>query len=92
LPQAYWFGKPVVSTRVGSIPEVLDDGETGILIEPGNEYTLADAIVRLLLDPVLCQKMGKKAKNKLEHDLSWSTIARKTVATYEHAQSRLLRS
>jgi len=87
VPIAYLFGRPVVATRVGSIPEVVDDGKTGLLVEPGDEQSLANAVVKLLRDPDTCKSMGKAAAAKLEQDLSWQIIAKKTLQVYENARS-----
>jgi len=88
LPVAFMFGRPVVATRVGSIPEVMDDGKTGYLVEPGDERALAEAIIRLLQDADLRKAMGKAAAARLERGLSWKTIAAKTLAVYERARMR----
>lgn len=88
LPVAYMFGRPVVASRVGSIPEVVDDGETGYLVEPGDERALAQAVIRLLEDAPLREAMGKAARAKVERDLSWNGIAEKTLAVYERAQAQ----
>lgn len=87
VPLAYLFGRPIVSTRVGSIPEIVDDGKTGCLVEPGDERALANAIVRLLRDRPVREAMGRAAAVKLERDLSWNAIATKTLAVYECARA-----
>lgn len=56
--EAMSLGKPVVATRVGGIPEVVIDGETGLLVDPDEPHELANAIRRLLLDPALARRMG----------------------------------
>lgn len=87
IPIAYMFKRPVVATRVGSIPEVVEDGKTGLLVEPGDERSLADAIVRLLLSPDLRRSMGEAGNLKLQQGLSWKSIAEKTLKVYEFAMS-----
>jgi len=82
IPIAYSFGKPVVVTDVGSIPEVVEEGKTGLVIPPGNPEALARAIVSLLKDPKRRREMALRAKNKAETDLSWKTVARKTAEVY----------
>jgi len=86
VPLAYLFGRPVVCTRVGSIPEVVDHGITGYLVEPNDPAALADAMVRLLQDEDLRATMGRAAAIKAERDLSWEAIALKTTAIYERAR------
>ena len=63
LVTAYSFGKPVVASRVGCLSEYVDDGVTGILVEPANVEELASAVVKLLQDDSLRHRMGENAKN-----------------------------
>ena len=58
-------GKPVVATRVGSLPDLIDDGENGFLVEPGDSGAMAERIIRLLKNPELAVKMGKKGREKV---------------------------
>jgi glycosyltransferase involved in cell wall biosynthesis len=85
VPIAYRHARPVVATRVGSIPEVVEDGVTGLLVQPGDEHALALAVITLLQDDALRQKMGLQASEKLSRDLSWEAIAQKTRMVYERA-------
>jgi glycosyltransferase involved in cell wall biosynthesis len=82
LPLAYEFGKPVVATRVGAIPEVVEDGESGLLVDPGAPEQLAAAIVRLLRDPALRKRLGEGARRLAETHLSWKEIAARTASIY----------
>ncbi|HOD99973.1 MAG: glycosyltransferase family 4 protein [Kiritimatiellia bacterium] len=59
--EAMCHGLPVVASRVDGIPEMVVDGETGILVEPENVEGFADALMRLLADPELRQRMGAAA-------------------------------
>jgi len=83
IPIAYAFGKPVVATRVGSIPEVVKDGKTGILVPPEDPDALAEAIIFLLKNEVKRKEMGKEAKNYGEEELSWDKAAKKTFLLYK---------
>ncbi len=58
LMEAMAAGCPVVSTRVSGIPELVRDGKTGLVVEPGDAAALADAIERLVGDPTLARKLG----------------------------------
>ena len=64
--EAMSAGLPVVSTRVGGIPDVIDDGVDGILVTPGDIAALAEAIKRLLRDPSLRSRMGSAGRCKVE--------------------------
>ena len=77
IPLAYSFGKPVIATKVGSIPEIVEDGITGLLVESRDEKALASAIVSLLSDDNLVKKMGKNALRYCKKNLSWDSIAKK---------------
>jgi len=85
IPVAYAFGKPVVATTVGGIPDIVDEGQTGFLIPPDNVQALADAIIAMLRDPQRRLEMGRKALLKSQQELSWAGIARKTVEVYRKA-------
>jgi len=82
IPIAYAFGKPVVATHVGSIPDLVEDGETGYLVPPRDAPKLAQAITSLLKDGALRQRMGECARRKAFTHLSWDTIATKTREVY----------
>ena len=85
IPTAYGFKKPVVVTNVGAIPEIVDDGVTGFIVPPKNPEALAEAIVKLLKNEKLRREMGENAYKKLKTDLSWDTIAEKTIEVYRRA-------
>lgn len=80
---AYSFGKPVVATKVGCLPEYVQDNVTGLLVDSANVEQLAEAIICLLSDGSLRHRMGENArkwvlaKNK--------DVAEQTVKTYEKA-------
>jgi len=79
------FKKPVVATTVGAIPEVVEDGKTGLLVPPKNPEALADAIIKLLKDDNLRKEMGENAYRKMKEELSWDKIAEKTIKVYKEA-------
>jgi len=62
LLEAQALGTPVVSTRVGAIPEIVVDSETGLLVKPGSIDQLAEAIERLLTDEKLRRRMSQRAR------------------------------
>jgi glycosyltransferase involved in cell wall biosynthesis len=65
LQEAGLAGKAVVATRVGGIPEVVVDGETGILVSPDNPEELARALLRLIDRPEEAREMGRKARQRI---------------------------
>jgi len=88
VPLAYAFKKPVVVTDVGSIPEVVDNGETGYIVPPKDPKKLAGAIIDLLKDKEKRRKMGENAYKKGEEQLSWDNIAVKTIRVYKKVLSK----
>lgn len=82
IAAAYAFGRPVVATRVGSLPEAVLDGVTGLLVPPGDPIALAQAISALLLDAPRRQALGSAAQRWAHEHLSWGLIARQTIAVY----------
>lgn len=85
IPVAYAFGKPVVATSVGGIPDVVDHGHTGYLVPPRDAKALAEAIINLLKDSEKRVDMGRKALQKARDELSWANIAKRTLLVYERA-------
>jgi len=83
---AYAFGKPVVASRVGGLPDVVIEGQTGLLVPPADTLSLAEAIITLLKDTPLRQKMGQQAQQFAETELSWQRIAQKTLKVYYQAR------
>jgi glycosyltransferase involved in cell wall biosynthesis len=74
---------PVVATCVGGIPEIVEDGTTGILIPPQDPAALAGAIQRLVDDPVLAQAMGQRAYERVRSVFTLPNQAEQTTALYE---------
>ena len=81
--EAMAFGLPVVATSVGGLPEVVEDGVTGILVPPGNSEALADAIIRLLRDPDLRQRMGWAGQERVRAEFTVDQVVAQTLAVYE---------
>ena len=87
--EAMATGKTIVGTSVGGIPQIIAEGETGILVPPINPEELAYAIVSLLNNNRKCDLMGLNARKKAEMDFSWQIIARQTQDLYQRVvQSR----
>jgi len=83
LMTALAFGKPIVASRVGGFAEVLKDGVHGFLVDPGDVEALAQALARLLADDELRARMGKAVQELAGGELSWESIAKKTIGVYE---------
>ncbi len=79
---------PVVATRVGGMTEIVEDGKTGFLVDPGDPSALAEPILRLLADDTLRNAMGRAARERAVQLFSWDRIAEGLVEQY----SRICRS
>jgi glycosyltransferase involved in cell wall biosynthesis len=77
--EAMASGLPIVACRSAAVPEVVSDGEAGLLVPPDDPKALARALIRLLRDPLLRRRMGEAGMRKArEH--AWEEIARRFVA------------
>jgi starch synthase len=74
-------GKAVVATQSGSIPEVV--GKAGILVQPNDPFSLANAIKKLILDEKLRYELGKKARERAETNFSLMAVSKKLKQIYE---------
>jgi glycosyltransferase involved in cell wall biosynthesis len=82
LQVAYAFGKPVIATNTGGLPEVVEDGVSGFLVPPKSPEILAEKILHFLQDPKTAPKMGRAAKELSESKYSWAPIAEKIHKIY----------
>ena len=85
VPVAYNYGKPVVATDVGALSDCVMDGETGLLVPPKDPKALAAAIVRLIKNPALAQKMGNAGREWVVDECSPAAVARQHVEVYKKA-------
>lgn len=84
LLEAMASGKPVIGTDAGGVAEVIHDGESGILVKPGDSESLADAIGRLADDPGLRSRMGFRGRAFAEQH-TWSKTVELTRQVYQEA-------
>jgi glycosyltransferase involved in cell wall biosynthesis len=80
--EAMTCGRAVVSTRAGGLPEVVIDGETGLLVPPHDEPALARALVDLLRDPVRREAMGATGRARVIEAFSVETMVQETLKVY----------
>ena len=78
---------PVVASRVGGIPEVVVDGETGLLVPPADPTALAEAINLVLNSQELSRRFGEAGRARVEKHFSWQAIAMQTKEVYESVVS-----
>jgi glycosyltransferase involved in cell wall biosynthesis len=80
--EAMSASRPLVGTRVGGIPELIEEGVTGLLVEPASAEALAEGIVRAYRELDLAEA-GRLARRKVEEEFTWSRLAKKTVEFYQ---------
>jgi starch synthase len=80
--EAMACGSAVVASRVGGIPEVVADGETGLLVPPDDPGALAGALNALLADPARACVMGRRGRERAVAEFGWPAIAAQTAALY----------
>ena len=83
--EAMLAGIPTVVSDVGGLNEIVEHRVDGMKSYAGNPNSLADSILELLLNPELCNKITKKAKQKVKNEYNWAKIAQDTYFTYEKA-------
>jgi glycosyltransferase involved in cell wall biosynthesis len=81
--EAMTAGRPVVGTRVGGTPELVVDGETGLLVERGDREGLARAILTLLDDEPRRRLMGERARRRIERHFSADETIDRLLGLYE---------
>jgi alpha-maltose-1-phosphate synthase len=80
--EAMACGTAVVASRVGGIPEVVVDGETGVLVPPGEAEPLAEAVLELLREPERARKLGEAGRLRAVEEFGWDRIAAQTLELY----------
>ena len=80
--EAMASGTPVVASRIGGLPEVVEDGETGLLVEPGDVAELRDRIERVLGDRPLAERLGRNARARVLETFTWEACAERCLAAY----------
>lgn len=80
--EAMNYAKPVIGCRAGGVPEVIDDGVTGLLVEPEAPENLADAIVELLSSPERLRRMGLAARECIVRDFTYRQMAHNFASVY----------
>jgi glycosyltransferase involved in cell wall biosynthesis len=78
-------GRAVVGAASGGTPEVVADGETGLLVEPGSVADLASALLRLRDEPELAQRLGRGGRARIAREFTLEQMTGRTLAVLEHA-------
>jgi glycosyltransferase involved in cell wall biosynthesis len=86
VAQAMAYGIPVVASRLGAVPEIVEDGVTGLLFEPGDALDLAEKIDHLWRRPELCRQMGRAGREKALREYSKERFYERLMAIYDKAR------
>lgn len=83
LQMAYSFNRPVVVSAVGGLPEVVEDGKTGLIVPPGRVEALAQAIHTILQDQEKAHHMGQQGREFVKTHFSWEKIGQQITTFYK---------
>jgi len=83
LLEALALGKPVVATRIGGVPLVIEDGVNGIVCPPNDAGQLSQAIARVLNDSALRTRLGEAARSSVEERFNWLDVAQSIASLFE---------
>ena len=86
--EAMAMEKPIVASRVGGIPDLIDEGINGLLVRPGDARELADALERVLSDNGLAKKLGKEGRKKIKDQFSADVMVRSIEKLYRELLAR----
>jgi phosphatidyl-myo-inositol dimannoside synthase len=86
--EAMAAGKPLVASRVAGLPQVVQDGVNGLLVEERNPHELAQALLRLACDAGLRRSYGAAGRVRVREVLNWDNVARRFIAVYERVRNQ----
>jgi len=81
--EAFAVGKPVIASRIGGLPEMVENGGTGLLVEPGDPADLAKKMACLAENRALLREMGENARKRIETEFDAATHYRNIMQVYE---------
>ena len=80
--EAMASGTPVIASRLGGLPEIVEDGVTGYLFPPGDVSALRDRLTQILADPAAVARLGSNARKAVVAELTWDRCAERCLAAY----------
>lgn len=91
IPQALAVGKPVIATNTGGLPEIIEDGITGLLIEPGNHEAIACAVVRMAENKEEAEKMAVRGREKILKGYTFQRMIDDTSGVYQNILKKAIK-
>jgi len=85
--EAMACGRPILATRVGGTTDLIADGETGILMGPGDVEALEDGLIHMLTNRGQAAAMGRRAREWAERQMTWERVSRMYQRVYEEVAS-----
>lgn len=76
-------GLPIVASDLGQIADLIDDGWSGVLVQPGDSHELSEALVKLANDPELCLRLGVQAREVVEERFTWHSVVNRIIGIAE---------
>lgn len=86
--EAMASGTPVIASRVGGLPEIVEDGRTGYIVPPGDVASLRARIVEVLGDPAAAARLGSNARKRVVAELTWDRCAQRCLDAYRELLER----
>jgi glycosyltransferase involved in cell wall biosynthesis len=86
--EAMTAGVPVVATRVGAVPELISEGQSGLVVDSNNPLAIANAVLKLLTNNVLRDSLSLAARDQVYKRFSWETICGALIQTYRELLNR----
>ena len=83
--ESFAYGKPVIASRIGGIPEIINDGDNGTLFTPGNVNELSKKIKKLWKNSKLVERMGRKSRSLVKQRYNPENHYIKLISVYEKA-------
>ena len=87
LMEAMAAKRAVLTTRIAGIPELIEDGQSGVLVTPGDQNALTQSLATLLDDPALRDRLGAKARTKVQAEFNITTEAAKLAMLFKGTSS-----
>lgn len=81
-------GLPIVASRIGGIPEMIEDGISGLLVSPGSVSELSDALLKLISEPNMRHAMGERARARMASDFTMESYINNIISVYESLTAR----